>query len=72
MEMLINDAREHIADGVVYDPGMGQKKEDGVITSVGEVVVFVRYAGDNASKATRAGDLTLLSPCADCEASRHG
>lgn len=35
--------------------------EDGVITSVNDAYVFVRYTGDAGSKATRPGDLDWLA-----------
>lgn len=59
--MTLDEARQHIGAGVVYDPGYGPK-EDGVISSVGEQYVFVRYKGDFFGKATEPARLTLLSP----------
>jgi hypothetical protein len=35
------------------------RQEDGVIISVNDTYVFVRYTGDQHSKATRPGDLEL-------------
>lgn len=58
--MTLEDAREHIGDGVVYTPAHGAR-EDGVITGVSSVYVFVHYAGDRGSKATYPEDLTLLA-----------
>ena len=60
--MTLDEAREHIGDGVVYRPNGGQypTAEDGTITSVNERWVFVRYAGDSGSKATAPADLSLL------------
>jgi hypothetical protein len=58
--MTLDEARKHVGAGVVYAPSSG-KREDGVITSVNASYVFVRYAGDNGSKATNPADLTLLS-----------
>lgn len=52
---------EDIGRGVVYMPGHGQTNEDGIITSVNDSYVFVRYAGDIHSKATRYEDLRWLS-----------
>jgi hypothetical protein len=49
--MTLGEAREHLGEGVVYRTAYG-KTEDGVITSVGDRWVFVRYAGDQRSKAT--------------------
>lgn len=61
--MTLDEAREHLDDGVVYLPP-GGRREDGVITSVNERYVFVRYDGDTTSKATHPTDLVLLSePC---------
>jgi hypothetical protein len=57
--VTLDEAREHIGNGVVYDPGYGLK-EDGVITSVKDPYVFVRYRGDQHSKATIPADLTPL------------
>lgn len=57
--MTLDEARQHIGNAVVYyvDDGLA---EQGVITSVNEVYVFVRYGSDMHSKATRAEDLTPL------------
>ena len=49
--VTLGDARLNIGAGVVYRPHPGAQAEDGDITSVGEVYVFVRFAGDRASKA---------------------
>lgn len=67
--MTIEQAREHVGDGVVYLPlrapfppgGLPHQLEDGVITSVNDSYVFVRYAGDQHSKATAPEFLTLLA-----------
>lgn len=58
--MTLEEAREHIGEGVVYIAPHGTR-EDGVITGVSSQVVFVRYAGDHAPKGTYAADLTLLA-----------
>lgn len=42
-------------------PGTRTVREDGVITSANDAYVFVRYAGDRGSKATRPEDLEWLS-----------
>ena len=47
-----------VGDGVVYAPAHGVR-EDGVVTGVDDRYVFVRYAGDEHSKATRP---ELLEP----------
>lgn len=56
--MTLDEAREHIGRRVAYTAA-GELTEDGVITSVGNVAVFVRYDGDRHSKATDPADLTL-------------
>jgi hypothetical protein len=53
---------EDAGRSVIYVPYPGAKAEDGVITSVNDDYVFVRYAGDNGSKATAYKDLQWLSP----------
>lgn len=58
--MTLEEAREHVGDKVVYQPGHG-RCEEGVITSVTERYVFVRYGSDVGSKATRADWLAFLS-----------
>jgi len=46
---------------VVYrPPGRASYAEQGVITSVNERYVFVRFGADYGSKATLAGDLEPL------------
>jgi hypothetical protein len=55
--LTLEEAAEHVGHGVVYLP----QHEDGVITSVNDRWVFVRYSGDSHSKATNAHDLTLLA-----------
>lgn len=59
--VTLEAARENIGRGVVYRPGFGEP-EAGVITSVGEANVFVRYGADRGSKATRPGDLEWEHP----------
>lgn len=56
--MNLWDARRSIGKGVVYVCRHG--RENGVITSVNDTWVFVRYAGDEHSKATAPEDLHLL------------
>lgn len=55
--MTIDEARSHIGDGVVYLP----TGKDGVITSVNDNWVFVRYATVGTSQATDPTLLTLLA-----------
>lgn len=51
--MTIEEARTNIGRGVVYKPaGHEDDLEVGVITSVGQHYVFVRYAGDDHGIAT--------------------
>lgn len=60
--MTIEEAKRNIGNSVTYTPfeGCGEnQKEYGVITSVNERFVFVRYGNDVNSKATRAEDLKL-------------
>ena len=59
--MTLTEAAEHIGEPVVYNCHPEVPSEDGVITSVGEHYVFVRYAGDLTSKATHPSHLTLLA-----------
>jgi len=57
-------ARDHIGDGVVYypDPGIpSERAEQGVITSVNDAWVFVRYGDNTGSKATSPANLVLLN-----------
>lgn len=58
--ITLAEAAARVGDGVVYQPGHGAP-EDGVITRVSDRWVFVRYAGDVGSKATRPEDLTFLA-----------
>jgi hypothetical protein len=51
-----------IGRGVVYTPYEGAPSEDGIITSVNERYVFVRYRHDIHSKATDPKDLRWLAP----------
>lgn len=59
--ITLAQARNHIGSGVVYTAPHGATREDGVITSVGQQFVFVRYAGDNHSKATHPDNLDFLA-----------
>jgi hypothetical protein len=54
-------AAEMIGQAVVYRPGhAGAPIEQGVITSVNDHYVFVRYGNDHGSKATLPQDLEPL------------
>ena len=55
--MTIDEARAHIGDEVVYLPN----GEDGVITSVNDNWVFVRYGSTRTSQATDPAMLELLA-----------
>lgn len=60
--MTLEQARENIGNNVTYHPFVGRKAKDceyGVITSVNDRYVFVRYGSDRHSKATNPSDLTL-------------
>ena len=65
--MTLSEARDHAGHGVIY--ATGHRAEDGVITSVGDRWVFVRYAGDQHSKATAPELLTLLREDQPCQES---
>jgi hypothetical protein len=60
--MTLDEARENIGRGAIYQPYEGAPVEAGDITSVNERFVFVHYAGDRQSKATRAEDLRWETP----------
>ena len=60
--MTLEEAKQNIGRYVVYIPHPtcpNNQRELGVITSVNEKYVFVRYGNDVHSKATRAEDLML-------------
>lgn len=57
--MTLAEAKSLIGEAVVYRP-RGGPVEQGVVTSVGSSYVFVRYGGDETSKATRAEDIEPL------------
>jgi hypothetical protein len=68
--MNIGEAKANVGRGVVYNPEVGlrrelgyghDRQEDGVITSVNDTYVFVRYTGDQTAKATRPEQLQFLS-----------
>ena len=56
---MIHPTKQDIGRQVVYVTKHGAR-EDGKITSFNKSVVFVRYRGDNLSKATRREDLEWL------------
>lgn len=53
---MINPTKEDIGKSVVYIVAL-RKYEYGIITSFNNQYVFVKYTGDNYSKATRREDL---------------
>lgn len=58
--MILSEARENIGRRVIYTPYPNCPKyqlERGIITSVNDYFVFVRYGEDSFSKATNAQDL---------------
>jgi len=59
--MTLEEAREHIGAGVIYQPHPEVRPEDGEIVSVNEHYVFVRYTGDRGAKATDPRNLQLLA-----------
>lgn len=65
MRLTLATAAEHIGRKVIYTPPGGvylpprPDRDVGVITSVTEHYVFVRYGADTGSKATRPEDLEL-------------
>lgn len=65
MPLRLSEAANRIGKTVVYRPpgtGSEQRSEYGVITSVTEDFVFVRYEGDEHSKATSPWMLTFWGP----------
>ncbi|WP_426566407.1 hypothetical protein ACPPVT_07625 [Angustibacter sp. McL0619] len=60
--MTLDEAREHVGDGVVYKPAYGaDQAEDGTIVRVSSRYVFVLYVGDRTAKATHPSMLQLLA-----------
>ena len=62
----------HTGQGVVYRAHLNAAPEDGIVTAVTDSYVFVRYRGDNHSKATRPVDLRPLQPSSDERQVRGG
>lgn len=61
--MLLDDAKNGIDRKVVYTPFKGCNPldlEEGIITSVNTVNVFVRYGNDVNSKATSPGTIEFI------------
>lgn len=62
--ITLEQARERVGSEVTYLPP-GECRcgaEDGVITSVGSGVVYVRYGDDSGSRATDPAALEFLAP----------
>lgn len=60
--MTLDEARAAIGRNVEYRPSHVSRfdpGEPGVVVSVNDAWVFVRYGHDQTSKATSAGDLAL-------------
>ena len=51
-----------VGDWVVYRPYPGGPAEDGEVTEIRDDLVLVRYRGDVTAKATRPGDLQVMTP----------
>jgi hypothetical protein len=69
--MTLDEARAHIGATVAYRSA-GALAENGAITSVGNVAVFVRYEGDRYPKATDPADLTLITEAAQGSGNAEG
>lgn len=60
--MTLDEARARIGSAVVYRASHpGAAAEQGIITSVNDAYVFVRYGSNPGSAATRPEDLTFLT-----------
>jgi hypothetical protein len=63
--MTLEEAREGIGRKVIYEvtpwDGGYPALDEGVITSVNDHYVFVRYGSDTHSKATYPGDLRWMA-----------
>lgn len=57
--MTLEEARDHIGGKVLYSTHPGEA-DTGVIITVAEPYVFVRYGGSQQSQATRPENLTLM------------
>ena len=61
-DITLDIARANVGRGVIYTAYDGAPSEQGVITSANDNYVFVRYDGDQQSKATRPEDLRWMTP----------
>ncbi len=59
--MTLDEARQHIGNAVVYRPYPDAAPQQGIVTSVNDYFVFVRYGSDTHSKATPPGMLERLT-----------
>jgi hypothetical protein len=66
--ITLEEARALVGKTVIYLTGRLPKHELGVVTSVNDSLVFVRYGGDVQAKATHPNDLFVEPPlfCAGC------
>lgn len=55
--MKLSEARQLVGREVVYTEKHTNKKEFGIVTSVNDKYVFVKYSNDTIAKATRPQDL---------------
>lgn len=63
--MTLDEAREHVGHKVVYRAPHVRRSEageEGVVTSVNDHYVFVRYSSKAGSQATYPAQLTLMAP----------
>lgn len=56
--MILAEARDRIGHQVIYHPPSGRDEKHGVITSVDDVFVYVRYDDDDHPKGTAPAQLT--------------
>ena len=56
--MILAEARDRIGRQVIYHPPSGGDEKHGVITSVADVFVYVRYDDDDHAKGTAPAQLT--------------
>lgn len=57
--VTIQEAKENIGRKVIYLVGT-DRQEEGVISSVNDRCIFVRYGGSCTGQGTRQEDLTFL------------
>lgn len=62
--MTLTEARERVGQKVIYRPphvDHDRQGEEGVVTTVGDTFVYVRFGTDTYSKATWAGSLEAVT-----------